>query len=465
MYPETKTFIQEVCGRFRKLLLASSPIDSKYRYISIAVEFMDCHRIPAIQALLNQYSKVYFCAEPEEGMEVLSIGYHEAVSFSHANAQERIDSFLSGLSARILKCGERDRSLPLFYGAFRFDDEKNDDVWQDFPCIEIILPEFVLITRENRTRLVVNLMKEHLADPESVVVRITGLLNMIYGQNDKHSVPQGIYHLERTGNDIGLYWFDAVHRIKDKIQSGIITKAVLSARFDYHLESPINFDHLFSSLRAKSAAYKYLYKSKESVFLGATPELLFKADGTILYTEAVAGTVRRGKSDAEDKILAQYLSESVKELEEHNIVVQYLRENIHDYAKDISNPKQPIIKKLGSIQHLWTPINAKVVNQIPLIKLVLRLAPTPATGGFPKQQSLDVISDVEPHKRGLYAGVLGFWNDEGFGEFIVPLRSALLKENAIFVYAGCGIVKDSDPEKELNETELKAKSVLSLFND
>jgi len=135
-----------------------------------------------------------------------------------------------------------------------------------------------------------------------------------------------------------------------------------------------------------------------------------------------------------------------------------------NYSKKIEIDEKPIVKKLSNIQHLQTAVKGSLKHGANMFDVVSSLFPTPAVCGIPKDFSLQIIEENEDFDRGLFAGLIGWFNTEGFGDFNVAIRSALIKENKLYIYAGCGIVEGSNPVEEFEETQLKLKPILSLFD-
>ncbi len=125
--------------------------------------------------------------------------------------------------------------------------------------------------------------------------------------------------------------------------------------------------------------------------------------------------------------------------------------------------KQTKVKKLKNIQHLWTPVKAEIRKEIPIITIIKNIHPTPAVCGLPKNKALKIIDKSENFDRGLYAGTLGWFNLSRNGEFIVGIRSALIKNSYLYLFAGSGIVDGSSIKSKYEETELKLKPMISLF--
>ena len=152
-----------------------------------------------------------------------------------------------------------------------------------------------------------------------------------------------------------------------------------------------------------------------------------------------------------------------KNINEHNFVVEHIKNNCSKFVINLTFDEHPSIKKLPNIQHLSTQIKCTLNDNVPPLTFIDKLFPTPAICGVPTERALQLIKKYENHQRGLYSGLIGWFNFDNEGEFVIAIRSALLIGKRIFAYAGCGIVQDSDPATEFEETELKLKPILSLF--
>ena len=211
--------------------------------------------------------------------------------------------------------------------------------------------------------------------------------------------------------------------------------------------------------------YTYAYKKGKSVFIGASPEKLAKFSNGWIEIDALAGSAPRGKTQEEDNFYEQFLLNSEKNINEQQSVVNFIKELIENISDEISFDEKPLIRKLPNIQHLWTRIKAKLNKDCKLFDVLLKLHPTPAICGTPWDVAQNYILKVEKHDRGLYTGNIGWFNLTGNGEFAVAIRSALIKNNELFAYSGCGIVEGSEPQSEFEESEIKLKPILSLFID
>ncbi|MGH2922857.1 MAG: isochorismate synthase, partial [Solirubrobacterales bacterium] len=207
----------------------------------------------------------------------------------------------------------------------------------------------------------------------------------------------------------------------------------------------------------------YCVGTPELAFVGASPELLVRRDGSRAQTVALAGTTRRSADPAVDDHLGQQLLASDKDREEHEIVVHRIERALRRRAVWVQAEERPALVKVANIQHLATPVRAQLADSRSAVELAGELHPTPAVGGEPREPALELIAEVEGMDRGWYAAPVGWTDAAEDGEFCVALRSALLRDRVAHLYAGGGIVADSDPAAELAETEIKFEALLPLL--
>ncbi len=251
-----------------------------------------------------------------------------------------------------------------------------------------------------------------------------------------------------------------------KITNGVFKKVVLSREVCLELKTSTNVTKLLNDLSAKyPRCYTFAFNKNNSLFLGASPEKLAKFSNNQIEVDALAGSAPRGETLEEDLNYENFLLNSEKNLNEQQAVVSFINQLLEDITENIYFKKNPVIRKLPNIQHLWTVITAKLKNDYKLFDVLKALHPTPAICGTPWKTARDFILDIEPHDRGLYSGNIGWFNFNGSGEFAVAIRSALIKNKKLYAYAGCGIVEGSEPNLEFEESEIKLKPILSLFVD
>jgi salicylate biosynthesis isochorismate synthase/menaquinone-specific isochorismate synthase len=178
---------------------------------------------------------------------------------------------------------------------------------------------------------------------------------------------------------------------------------------------------------------------------------------------ALAGTTRRSADPSVDDHLGEQLLRSAKEREEQAIVTARIERTLDPVSVWVSAADEPVIVKVQNVQHLATPIRAQLREPQTAVELAGLLHPTPAVGGEPREAAVRLIPELEGLDRGWYAGPVGWMDFAGDGEFCVALRGGLLRDKTAHLYAGCGIVRDSDPAAELAETEIKLQTMLPLL--
>jgi menaquinone-specific isochorismate synthase len=280
--------------------------------------------------------------------------------------------------------------------------------------------------------------------------------------NDSEPVP-----FEKNSPDSEIHnWSNQINSALEKISTGKLSKVVLARYKDCQFNELQNNLALLERLEENfETCYTFAYRNGDSVFFGASPEKLFKISNGFIETDALAGSIPRGTSKDEDDNYTEELLQSEKNLAEHKSVIDFFLEQLTPVTEKILFDSQPSIKKYRNIQHLYSHIRAKLKQNTSIFSLLELLHPTPAVCGMPKAEALKTINDLEDFDRGMYAGVLGWFNLENEGEFVVGIRSALLHGKFLRAFAGCGIVAGSESLSEFNETELKLRPILSLFTN
>lgn len=351
---------------------------------------------------------------------------------------------------------------PMLCGGFTFDPQVTRTVkWQSFAATSLVVPRILLLCEAEQQHVLFSQWLE----PGAEVVRCAQsleaqwrLLLSRYAHVPRHEIPAG------TPNDEAVIsaqqWQDTVATAVQRINAGEMRKVVLAREVLLCAERNIPCGPLLENLKADyPQAYLFAFSRGDSCFLGATPERLVRMARGTLNTVALAGTCPRGLHEQHDAELGQALMSSNKDRYEHTLVVQTLREALQPYCAMLEIPSQPQLYRLANVQHLLTPVSGRVHPQVPLLQVVQALHPTPAVGGLPRREAMAYIRQYEQLDRGWYAAPVGWMNAEGDGEFAVALRSALIHGCQAHLFAGCGIVAESDPRSEYEETCLKLRAI------
>jgi menaquinone-specific isochorismate synthase len=280
--------------------------------------------------------------------------------------------------------------------------------------------------------------------------------------------PPGV--CERTRTTSRAEWRDAVEAAVTQIHSGDLRKVVLAQGLEARLERPLSIPSALSRLgETYPDCYRFLvepvgedHEGPAPAFFGATPERLVRLRGRTVNTGALAGTTGRGDTPDEDEWLAEELLADEKNVHEHELVAGAVRDQLAPFAASI-NAGDRRVRRLATLQHLFTPINATLEDDRHVLDIVEALHPTPAVGGLPPERALETIRETEPFDRGWYAAPVGWFDAAGNGEFAVAIRSAVAERDAATMFAGVGIVADSDPDREWDEVQLKYRSMLDTL--
>jgi menaquinone-specific isochorismate synthase len=380
----------------------------------------------------------------------------------------QVKTFMQTTLADTILAGESGLPFagPHFFCSFAFADNSTSSGLAGFPAATVFLPRWQVAYSENRCVVVANLA----IDPHTCLETTT------------HTLWQRIIAIRSLQSELTLPRLDhteffqhhhvtATETFKRSVQ--IALEAIQQRQFNkivlaHALEviSPLNLNPV-QCLRNLRILYPdcYLfsvYNGAGQYFLGASPERLVSLQNHCLATDALAGTAPRGKTTREDAQLANSLLTSSKEMHEHQVVIDFL---VHQLAQLGLQPEPfPLrLRQLSNIQHLHTPIRARVPAQIHLLDIVATLHPTPAVAGMPRAVTCAEIDRLEPFARSLYAGPIGWVNHRGDGEFAVGIRSALVEGCHARLFAGAGIVQGSDPDRELAEVQLKLQALMSAL--
>jgi isochorismate synthase len=212
--------------------------------------------------------------------------------------------------------------------------------------------------------------------------------------------------------------------------------------------------------RRYAECYTFLFEPQpHHAFFGATPELLIATQGKHFTTMGLAGSAKRGATPEEDARLADALLNSAKDRYEHALVVAAVQQRLEPLAEALDIPDTPSVYTLSNIHHLYTPIHGTLQEANGVLPLVETLHPTPALGGAPRELALAFISAAETVTRGWYAAPVGWIDHKLDGAFGVAIRSAIAQRQRAWLYAGAGIVAESEAQKEWEETGWKFRPI------
>ena len=251
-------------------------------------------------------------------------------------------------------------------------------------------------------------------------------------------------------------WRQAVATAVDRIRDGHLGKVVLARDLTVRADTPIDARVLLHRLAARHPA---CYTFSCAGLVGATPELLIRRTGDTVESLVLAGTTARGTDPADDHARAARLFASAKDREEHRYAADMVRDALAPLCADLTVPDEPELLTLPNLIHLASPVHGRLAADRSVLDVVAALHPTPAVCGTPTDTAMDLIRELESMDRGRYAGPVGWIDARGDGEWGIALRCAEIDGTRARLFAGCGIVADSDPDAELAEARTKFRAM------
>lgn len=285
--------------------------------------------------------------------------------------------------------------------------------------------------------------------------------------------PTQIEHLS-TEKDIKsnmapTQFIETVEHMKTLIQQGDMFQVVPSIIYSYEHFFGQQLQQLSYQLyqnlkRQNPSPYMYYMNMDEPIIVGSSPESFVKVQGETVITNPIAGTIKRGATEDEDKINEAQLKNDDKELSEHSMLVDLGRNDIHRVSQTGTSKIQKLmtIERYEHVMHIVSEVTGKLKSNYSTMSVIASLLPTGTVSGAPKLRAIQRIYESQPHKRGVYSGGIGYINCNHDLDFALAIRTMMIDETHVNVQAGCGVVFDSIPEKELEETKLKAKSLLEV---
>jgi anthranilate synthase component I len=252
-----------------------------------------------------------------------------------------------------------------------------------------------------------------------------------------------------------------VDKIKNYIRAGDVFQAVLSQRFEIPLR--VSGFEIYRVLRKiNPSPYLFFIKLKDFEMIGSSPERLIKIDDGHLEIHPIAGTRRRGKTNEEDEKFALELLNDEKERAEHYMLVDLARNDIGRVAKygTVQTPVLLKLTKFSHVMHLISKVTGKLADGVHPIEALLSSFPAGTVSGAPKVRAMQIINQLEPTARNVYAGAVAYIGFDGNIDSCIAIRTAIVKKGIAYIQAGAGIVADSIPEMEWKETINKAKALV-----
>ncbi|MFC3394232.1 isochorismate synthase [Brenneria rubrifaciens] len=363
-----------------------------------------------------------------EHRSLLASGFFERLSSPVSGEEDQEKRLHSTLAQAFERARSAGQTLPVVVGAIPFDTRRPS-------CLYI--PEHYRVTTKS------NLMSQARRQ-ENAPSRVVGIKSVPDEAQFKAAVAEAVAHF----------------------QAGKLSKAVLSRILDIELAEPINAHKIMNNLMVQNpGGYHFSLPLPDgSILLGASPELLLRKQGKMIYSNPLAGSACRMNDPHLDHLNSQQLLRSSKDRHEHRLVVDDIRQRLMPLCLALTIPDAPSLMSTASMWHLSTAINGELARpDMTALQVACQLHPTPALCGFPTEEARRLIADLEPHERGVFSGIVGWCDANGDGEWAIVIRCGTIRRQHVRLFAGAGIVAASVPEEEWGETAAKLNTMLNAF--
>ena len=354
-------------------------------------------------------------------------------------------------------------------GGFAFEDDAPErGSWSELGAMWFALPRVLVTTTPDITTLTVTAS----GDPK----RLTACARALADRLSAAPAPPTwtARPVRSTAGDVWARVAAAAsatelrRRVESALQAiaaGHVEKVVVAAARTTRYDRPIDPLAALEAVRtAQPDSAPFLVSRAPGIaFVGASPERLVRVSDGRLWTTVLAGSAPRDPDPARDEALGRALLASDKDRVEHALVLDAVRDALQAAGHEVTEPPPPVLRRLPGIQHLETPLSARLADGADVLLEARRLHPTPAIGGKPRQRALALIRSIEGRPRGWFGGGVGWCDGRGNGEVVVAIRSLLVCGDTVTAFAGAGIVAGSDPDAEVREIELKLDAVLGAL--
>jgi len=455
---------KQLQAQFRKQFNNGIPACSLY---SLTLECPGLHltNLPPLPA------PYFYWARPDRDLQQLGLG--EAWR-STSSGTQRFDTLSNALRQlernwqRSHQSGSPGPGPGVFCTLAFAPDDPMTACWEGLPNSILFVPRLLLRSETGQTSLTFTCSGKELQHADAVLSDWSGLIKQLCRAVSAPETPQEeiSHQVIRVTPQADTSWTEAVQKALSSIKSGQLDKVVTARRIRVEASRSFEATKILSRLaRLYPSCLLLAIKLGGNTVVSATPERLVGLCDRSIRCDALGGTTGRSQEPGRDRQLASRLLNSRKTQHEHALVVKSIQAALEPLCRQLDLPDPPAVVKLRNLQHLWTPIKGTLRTGVSLLDAARRLHPTPAVAGTPTATACRWLQDHENLARGWYSGIVGWLQANGDGELSVLLRCAVLQGRSAELFAGAGIVADSDPQAELQETEIKLRAMLEALQE
>jgi anthranilate synthase component 1 len=322
---------------------------------------------------------------------------------------------------------------------------------QNFPDVEVgVFDDGIVYDHRNRQALYYHVNENRLHE----------IAEMLKGPNENRALA----HKQLKVNISKEQFEDAVEKAKEYVTAGDIFQVVLSKRYDFQIKGDLV--GFYRNLREiNPSPYMYFLKSGKHQIVGSSPEMLARVENRTVETFPIAGTRPHVKDPKENKRLTEELLGDPKERAEHVMLVDLGRNDIGKVSKfgSVQLPEFMQVHQYSHVQHIVSRVVGNLRDEYDCYDALRAVFPAGTVSGAPKVRAMEIIEELEPTRRGPYAGAVGYFSYNGNADFAITIRTLIANGDKAHIQVGAGIVADSDPEKEWFETEHKAQALIKAL--
>ncbi len=456
----------EALRAFLQQCQAAARSDGRERLVSISITVGALDPLAVLETIYEPGHPHFYAEHPSAGTAIAGAEIAAVVRLDGADRFARLQAFADETFDRTIAVGPVDAPFggPHLFIAAAFLDQVA--AGEPFPAVLAFVPRWQVARAGDVTTAVANVPLAPDADLEAVTQRVWRAHAKFGGFSFSAATTTAApRHPQQFSTRETSDYRAAVAAALARIGDGAFEKIVLARAVDLQADAPLHPLQVLDGLRQRFPdCFSFsVANGQGDSFIGASPERLVRVSRGVLEADVLAGTIRRGRGAVEDALLGANLLASEKDRHEHAVVLDSMKRRLGQLGLAVVHATEPVLRKLANLQHLHTPVRAALPERVRLLDTLSVLHPTPAVGGSPRDRAIGEIRGLEGFDRGLYAGALGWMNARGGGEFMVGIRSALVRGDTARVYAGAGIVAGSTPDKEFAETELKFRALMDAL--
>ncbi len=453
--PEISTFTRQL--KIRKLSFKKSPLEI---FSKLYNHYENAYILESIEGpkKLSQYSFIGF-----NPALTITIKNGEAVTHNKRTGEEKREKVNEPLAviAKTLRNRPGFKEQRFVGGAVGYISYDAVRCWeklpekaiddQKFPDVKVgIFDDGIIYDHRNKQAVYYYLTENRL---EEIKKRLQG--------PDNHET---LAHKQLKVNISKERFENAVEKAKEYITAGDVFQVVLSKRYDFRVRG--NLIGFYRNLRKiNPSPYMYFLKSGEHQIVGSSPEMLVRVENRAVETFPIAGTRPHVKNPAENKRLTEELLADPKERAEHVMLVDLGRNDIGKVSKfgSVHLPEFMKVHQYSHVQHIVSRVVGDLRDECDCYDALRAVFPAGTVSGAPKVRAMEIIEELEPTRRGPYAGAVGYFSYNGNADFAITIRTLVSNGDNAHIQVGAGIVADSDPEKEWYETDYKARALIKAL--